>query len=286
MYYNDQRSINVEIFEDTIRICQSENVKESLRKSIDGQIFIGEQVTFETTKSRYTTPARIVVSNKRTIAAAAQYKGEKICILNFASATNPGGGVTRGSNAQEECICRITDLYPCLDDKQMLDMFYHHHKSMLKKGKMTALYNDDCIFTPDVCVLKSDTKEPVPLAENEIFSVDVITCAAPNLREKTSNKMNSNSGNTRMKISDAELKALHTKRANRILDIAKSKGEEVIILGAFGCGAFQNPPQVVAEGIKAAVESHIRDFKCIEFAVFCGRDDLNFRVFKKVFGDM
>ena len=81
-----------------------------------------------------------------------------------------------------------------------------------------------------------------------------------------------------------DLKSLHTKRANRILTIAKNNGAEGIILGAFGCGAFQNPPQIVAEGMLEAVKQHIYDFKVIEFAVYCSpKDSQNYHVFRQYF---
>ena len=36
------------------------------------------------------------------------YAGQKVAgVHNFASATNPGGGVTRGSSAQEECLVSV-----------------------------------------------------------------------------------------------------------------------------------------------------------------------------------
>ncbi|MCD8023296.1 MAG: TIGR02452 family protein, partial [Lachnospiraceae bacterium] len=82
----------------------------------------------------------------------------------------------------------------------------------------------------------------------------------------------------------AERRALHEIRANRILDLAKANGNETIVLGAFGCGAFQNPPEVVAAGICKAVQQHRRDFRTIEFAVFCGsRDSANYEAFRRVF---
>ena len=65
-------------------------------------------------KARFEDEAKIIVSTKRTFEAAAGYAGQKVAVHNFASATNPGGGVTRGSSAQEECLCRCSVLYFCL----------------------------------------------------------------------------------------------------------------------------------------------------------------------------
>lgn len=60
--------------------------------------------------------------------AASAYKNTKTAVHNFASATNPGGGVKRGSNAQEECLCRCSGLYVCLSTQTMWDGFYFPHR--------------------------------------------------------------------------------------------------------------------------------------------------------------
>ncbi|MBD5083791.1 MAG: hypothetical protein HDT33_01660 [Clostridiales bacterium] len=42
-----------------------------------------------------------------------------------------------------------------------------------------------------------------------------------------------------LKLSDAELLAIHRARGQKILQIAAAHGTDTLILGAFGCGAFQ-----------------------------------------------
>ena len=69
----------------------------------------------------------------------------------------------------------------------------------------------------------------------------------------------------------------------RILEVALSEGCDTIILGAFGCGAFQNNPEVVALANRNVIKDYLHAFKNIEFAVYCSpRDERNFKIFERV----
>ena len=275
---------NVEIFEDTKNLCEKNGrIKESLAKSVKNQKLIleGEHLPV-VDKSRFTDNAKVIVSTKRTFAAASGYVKQKVAVHNFASSTNPGGGVTRGSSAQEECLCRCSGLYFCLSVPEMMKGFYYPHRNA-----KNPINNADIIYTPGVTVFKTDTSNPKLLDEKDWYDVDVITCAAPNLRERPSNRFNQNNGDHAVKVSDRELLEIHKKRLTRILDVAALNNAEVVILGAFGCGAFQNKPEVVARAAKEVITDNLQVFKTIEFAVYCSpRDDTNFRVFKRVLGMM
>lgn len=136
----------------------------------------------------------------------------------------------------------------------------------------------------NVVVFKSDTASPRLLPEKDWYAVDVITCAAPNLRPNPSNPMNPSDGKT-VRVSDKELLMLHEKRLKRILDVAVAEGVDTIILGAFGCGAFMNNPEVVALASKNVLQDYLHAFKNIEYAVYCRPDDdKNFRIFERVLG--
>ena len=274
------REENVFIFQDTERQCKSvDRLRAAVKNSTEKQKLILEVENYSVSElGKYIEEAKLVVSRKRSFEAASAYKGSKVCVHNFASASNPGGGVVRGSSAQEECLCRCSTLYFNLNTSEMWNGFYSPHRA-----EQNPLHNDDCIYTPEVIVFKSDTASPSTMPEKEWYSVDVITWAAPNLREKPSNMMNLGDGHRAVKIEDKDLQVLHEKRLTRILDIAAAENNEVVILGAFGCGAFENSPEVVARAAKNVIGKFMHAFKTIEFAVYCSpRDDTNYRVFERV----
>ena len=58
-----------------------------------------------------------------------------------------------------------------------------------------------------------------------------------------------------------------------------------MILGAFGCGAFRNDPNVVSAAAATVVSHYRTRFKVIEFARFCRPGDTrNYEAFKRALG--
>ena len=268
----------ITIFNDTDSLCRSnEKLTASIKETIAHQYVVTEsdKVIKKPEDHRFDTPAEVIVSQRRSFEAAKRYSSERVSVLNFASSTHVGGGVTTGAGAQEECLCRCSTLYFAIGDNETKKNFHDTHYRQLKSGRMNSIYNDDCIYSPGITVFKSDTELPKLLPENEWYNVDVITCAAPNL----------NSRYEKIFISDKVLKELHKKRAKRILDIAVSEGEDVIILGAFGCGAFRNPPDIVAQDYREVIDDYKYDFKTIEFAVYCPpqQGSSNYHAFQRAF---
>jgi len=277
MFFNVKaHNERIEAFKDTmLRIESDSSLQQAVAKSIASQQFIAEGIEIVLPQPPYAEPAKVVVTKNRSFEAARPYakQGLKVAVLNFASSTNPGGGVTRGASAQEECLCRVSTLYTCLNDASMWDVFYTPHR----KAK-NALHNDDIIYTKDVVVIKDDDMQPL----DKPFTVDVVTCAAPTLREEASNRYNPSDGD-HVEITPEALLALHEKRGRQILAAAAANGAEVLVLGAFGCGAFKNDPAVVAQAYANILPEYLRYFRTIEFGIYCRpKSTKNYSEFAKV----
>lgn len=88
---------NIKIFEDTETLCKTNSsLKQSIKNSICNQkLILQNQRINSNNQKRYEKPANIIVSKKRTLQAVSAYKNTKIAVHNFASATNPSGGVKK-----------------------------------------------------------------------------------------------------------------------------------------------------------------------------------------------
>ena len=209
---------------------------------------------------------------------AAENEGCRIAVMNFANAFQAGGGVVKGAGAQEECLCRTSTLYPLLYRRTLRDTFYKHHKTL-----NTPKASDALVYTEDVVICKTDEDLPRRMPREQWVNVDVITVAAPDLRDKSNHYAPLVDGGAYM--NNAELFGYHVKRAIHVLTCAAAQGADILVLGAFGCGAFRNDPEVVARAYKTALEEFPKVFKKIEFAVYCSpADTKNYETFSRVLG--
>lgn len=264
----------VEIFEDTRSVYETDpDLIRSVQLMNMFTTIYPEDPSWQSACAPTGPAPTISVSPKRTFEAARRlvetYGEERVAVLNFASATNPGGGVTRGAKAQEESLCRCSTLYASLNLKRCWDKYYLYHRN---NGDFR--YSDACIYSPGVVVFKTDELFCETLPKEDWYSLNVITCAAPNLYYYP------------FSMSEKELFDLHVKRATQILSVAARHGVVALVLGAFGCGAFRNDPTVVAAAFKRAIAERGAAFSEIEFAIYCEptQPSENYLAFADVFG--
>lgn len=253
----------INIFEDTVKHFEDEKIKESLKYSKENSKLIKEDINLDIESKK---SGNIIVLNTRTFEAAKKY--ENVAILNFASATNPGGGVKTGSNAQEECLCRCSTLYPCLNQKKFWDEYYNFHRD-----KKNTFYTNRIIYSPNILVFKKDILEPTFMEEKDWYNVNVITSPAPNLRNEK-------------RVDYNDLLLIFKSRIRQILKVAIMNNNENIVLGAFGCGAFKNPPFIVSRAFKEVLidEGYNKYFENIIFAIITPNNNTeNFDTFYRTF---
>ncbi len=272
----------IEVFQDTEKWCRNnDRLSTSIQKSIsETKLYMEKEYPLMPETKKY-EKTEIVVTKSRSFEAAMRLQDEqpdmRIAVHNFASATNPGGGVTRGSRAQEECLCRCSTLYPVLRTQYLWNYYYMFHRN-----NWNVCYTDACIYTPNIQIIKTDTD--IPERMSEWYTVDVLTCAAPNLRMRPYNAMNPGRGDA-VVLSDEELFEIHKQRARHMLTVAAAHNVDILVLGAFGCGAFANNPEVVAKVYKEVVDEFDGYFRKIEFAVYCSeRDTKNYKIFYEILG--
>lgn len=267
-----EKQDRIRIFEDTEKWYKSDPILQAgIKDSIERTVFYPDGA--EIKPKERSAAVKVSVIKDRSLQAAFNYLKSnpcaKVCVHNFASATHPGGGVRNGSTAQEEALCRCTTLLPCLTTYDLSRKYYDFHRK-----RKDPFYTDALIYTPGILAVKTDTKFPERLPKELWRPVDVITCAAPNLRTVNG---------VAPKTDPQELMEIHIRRAKKIIAAASHNGADALVTGAFGCGAFKNPPEIVAKAWKAALTEERNCLKEIIFAIYCTpRDEANYWAFKGV----
>lgn len=264
---NNSRKLNYEVMSDTQKCYETiPSLIDSVKESIRGQYMVNETEDVSDPALNGAT-TEYVVSGKKSFEAAKAYAGKRVAVLNFAN-NHSIGGAPFYAGAQEESLCRCSTLLPCL--KAMETPFYKKHIDMYKAREMDFMGNDDLIYTPDVVVFKSDKRtvpvHPEMLEESEWFKVNVITCAAPQLSYSQKRPYN--------------YEAVIEGRINKILSVAAREKNEVLIFGAWGCGAFCNPIEIVAKTFVDQLKYY--SFSVVEFALATTTGDLNDNIFSRM----
>ena len=270
----------ISVFNDTMDFVTTKFSGPTLRAQMSTRI-ISDPEDFRGEKY-YDDQAIIKVTNRDTFTAAKEYANiinstneGFVGVLNFASSTNPGGGVTKGSTAQEECLCRCSNLYLTLYQEKCIREYYN-----VNKKYMSNLGSDAIIYSRNIYVFKDKNYNMLPVKDR--FYVDVLTCAAPNLRENPRNQYNTDASEEKLTLTDEELYNIHVKRARNILNVAVKNEDDYLILGAFGCGAFRNNPGIVAKAYKDVLQDYMYCFKVIDFAIIDGKYSNNYEIFKRI----
>ena len=215
----------------------------------------------------------IKVVNEDTFNVAEKLPG--CAVLNMASFSFPGGGVTNGARAQEEELCRRSNLTKSLYafDHRMADVYGPPYGNSSYPIPMFG-----GIYSTGITVFKS------AVSYNGLinpFQCDVIT--VPGLKKPVLDRKTG-------ELQPKDVIALKGK-IRAIFRMAILGKNESLVLGALGCGAYGNPPSHVARLFKEVLgeDEFIHSFSKIYFAILedtNSRKNIeggNLKPFKKVF---
>lgn len=248
------------------------------KKMVDGTKFYGKKVVNDYDAiSRYETEIKVIDKDCIYVAKDLIDRGFNPCMLNMASFSTPGGGVTKGSSAQEENIFRRSNIFMSLYQFHSIGENYGVKQ---REERYPLDYNFGGIYTPHVTIFKGGSDTRYTLLE-EPFEVAVVSVSAvknPTLHD----------GKLEPWVIDTT-----KSKIRQIFDIAIENGHDSLALSAFGCGAYKTPPTEMAKLFKEVIESkkYKRAFKAIHFAIINlpstngkHNPEGNFQPFKDVLG--
>ena len=197
-------------------------------------------------ESRISLDISVVAGTTQKIAhqLCREQSSPNLLLLNFASARNPGGGFLNGARAQEEDLCRCSGLYPTL--------LTQPHYYQVNREQSSMIYTDHTIYSPHVPFLKIASKKELL---DQPFMASVVTMPAPN----TGPFLQRKEGSTQ------DLETAFLRRWRNVIAIAHAHQHTCVLLGAWGCGAFQGDAHLVASMAKKAIT---QGTGCIEKIVF------------------
>ncbi|KAK2749869.1 hypothetical protein FQN57_005285 [Myotisia sp. PD_48] len=188
------------------------------------------------------TTAAVAPTSMATAASKYGYP----CILNMASRTNPGGGWLRGASAQEEELCRRSTLSESLK-REFYPIphgaaIYTDALVVFRSSRATGHKLQD-LNEPDSCPVLSaiSIAALVRPAVKDSFAVSFKNDNQEDPENQCATKLN------RKIYANEEDRNIMKEKMRLILRISIWKGHRKIVLGAFGCGAFRNPKEEVAD---------------------------------------
>lgn len=220
-------------------------------KRIDGETKI--EVTDETTLEE---AKRICKENA----------DENPFVLNFANGFQPGGGFLVGAVAQEESLARASSLYTCLTANMEMYEFNRLNR--------TELASDWMIYSPKVPVFRNDDASFL----EKPYYITILTSPAVCVRNFSEKEIAENAD---------LIYSVNRERIRKFLWLANHKGHQTLILGAWGCGAFRNKVEDIAETFHDLLKNEFANcFERVIFAIYDTTPKQNvYKTFVEVLGN-
>jgi len=224
------------------------------------------------------------VENKDCVLAAKELidAGYNPAMLNLADLYTPGGLVEYGSGAQEENLCRRSNL--------ILSLYQFSHPRLCQYPDLGLVQNADQypmderfggIYSGIVTFFRGPESTGSQL-EDTPYNIPVISVAA------LSGPRIGTDGMMMQPEADITLDKIRT-----IFRIGQAQFHDSLVLSALGCGAFANPPAHIAKLFHQVIEEDEfkNKFRLIDFAILDGyrtglrhNPEGNLKPFQREFG--
>ncbi len=239
---------------------------EGMRRSGTDSVFYPDTGDIKTgSPAKHDTACFTIEADCLETSRMLQLAGYRPAVLNMANQHNPGGGVAGGSGAQEENIFRRSSAYCSL----FRFIAYAHEFGLEPDPSFSYPIPRESggIYSPGLVVFRSSESTGYYLLD-EPHKIDMITVPAISHPDTVTR-------DGRLWIADHLVEPTKEKM-RAILRIGMFYNHDALVLSAFGCGAFANPPEHMAQLFKEVLkeEEFKTAFRMIVFAII---DDHNAR---------
>ena len=265
----DKHGIRIEIFNSTLALMQqgwyiskdgNKIMFPEVEKVMDAAHMYCAPFTVEKSVGNKT---EIIVENKDCVLAAMELveKGYNPAMLNLADLHMPGGLVEYGSGAQEENLCRRSNLVQSL---------YQFSETRIRQYPAMGLEVNENQYPLDeryggiysgIVTFFRGAESQGSMHLDIPYNIPVISVAALSKPRIEAN------GEMAQAETDITLDKIRT-----IFRIGIDNGHDSLVLSALGCGAFSNPPAHIAKLFHQVIEEpEFKDaFKLVDFAILDG----------------
>ena len=206
---------------------------------------------------------KVRVENKDCVLAAMELidEGYRPAMLNLADLYTPGGLVEYGSGAQEENLCRRSNLILSLYQFSSKRIRQYPFLGLTPREEQYPMDElNGGIYSGIVTFFRGPESDGSQLEEKP-YNIPVISVAA------LSNPRIGVDGMMLRRETEVTLEKMRT-----IFRIGMANNHDSLVLSAMGCGAFANPPAHIAKLFHQVIEEdEFRNvFKLIDFAILDG----------------
>lgn len=250
----------------------------NLKKLKKGTKMYDEIPPIDSSKLPYFEITKIYCQNIDSYLKAIEL-GSDCAVLNMASARCAGGGVAAGSRSQEEELCRRSNLLYSLYSFTPLGRMKFGFDNTKKSSY--PIPNFGGIYSPCVTIYRNSIDYDTMDTPRECSVISCSSVIHPKLDPSTGLML-------------SRYERIVKKKIREIFRIAILNNHTKLVLGAFGCGAFKNPPHHIARLFKEVLnESEFsHSFEEICFAILedynSGRSHNpkgNLKPFVEIFGE-